>query len=111
MTIQADITKLKDSGSDFTLCSLGIMGTEYVRNVSLPKYIEVLLNESITLDVENIIAQPAIGNELDIHLRIASEDNPIASISVFQGSPSQLLINAHFIGSFRLVLESYDNNS
>ena len=43
VTIEADVSKLKDSGNDFSLCSLGIMGTEYIRKVSVPKSIEIFL--------------------------------------------------------------------
>ena len=65
----------------------------------------------MTLEIENISAEPAIGNELNIHLRITSADNPAASVSILQGSPSKLLIDTHSIANFTIVLESYDNNS
>ena len=72
-TIAADLSIL--SGSyNMPICSLGVMGTEYVRNSEIPSSLELGKDETKTLDVEKIYSVHTIGNELDIILRQAAKE-------------------------------------
>ena len=54
---------------DVAICSLGIMGMEYGRDVDPPVNVAVNTGETIEIDIEPIRALLPIGNELDIRLR------------------------------------------
>ena len=41
---------------DISICSLGIMGVEYVRNIAVPDVIEAPSNGSTDLFIDNIFA-------------------------------------------------------
>ena len=55
-----------------TLCSVGIMGTQYVRDEILPEVLEVARESPTTLRIRNIYSSMPIGNHLDINMRQAS---------------------------------------
>jgi len=52
-----------------SICNLGVMFTEYVRDMPVPENIEVTQGDTNTLSVENIYSLHTIGNTLDIKLR------------------------------------------
>ena len=96
-----------------SICNLGVMFTEYVRDMPIPTSTEVTQGDSFTLSVENIYSKHTIGNILYIHLREKSGAAALGWFTFTQGSPTQVLIAPPFItapGVYQLVLESFDNN-
>ena len=71
MHIVADFTHLIGTNFNVNLCSVGIMGTQYIRADPLPETLEIYNNVLTTLSIPNIYSSPqlAIGNILDIKLR------------------------------------------
>ena len=51
------------------LCSVGIMGTQYIRNEDPPKTLEIEKDSLSTLTIANIYSAYSIGNHLNINLR------------------------------------------
>ena len=96
---------------DISICSLGIMGVEYVRNIAVPDVIEAPSNGSTDLFIDNIFAQQTIGNVLDIHLR-QNPDKQLSWVTIRQASPTQVMIEAQGVdpGDYQLTLQSFDNN-
>ena len=67
-TIVADLADL--SGPyEMSICNIGVMGTEYVRDNSVPTRISVWRAATEVIAVENIYSKLPIGNVLDINLR------------------------------------------
>ena len=57
-----------------SICSLGIMGTKYVRDGEpLQKTVEIIQGESLTIPVAHIYSYHPIGNTLSISLRQAED--------------------------------------
>ena len=52
-----------------SICNLGVMGTEYVRDTAVPSWITVMQGDTSILSVENIYSKHIIGNTLGIYLR------------------------------------------
>ena len=52
-----------------SLCSVGIMGTSYIRDVSLPDRLVLSQGENLTLEVPHIYGEYTIGTEQSINLR------------------------------------------
>ena len=52
-----------------SICNLGVMATEYVRDIALPTSTEVTQGDTNTLSVDKIYSLHTIGNTLDIKLR------------------------------------------
>ena len=52
-----------------SICNLGVMATEYVRDMPVPTSTDVTQGDTNTLSVENIYSLHTIGNPLDIKLR------------------------------------------
>ena len=69
VTIVANLTHLSGESYEQTLCSLGIMGAEYLRNVELAESIQIYSGLASILLVENIYAKQKIGNQLNIFMR------------------------------------------
>ena len=55
-----------------TLCSVGIMGTQYARDEPLPKTPKIAREDPTTLVIPNIYSALPIGNQLEINMRQAS---------------------------------------
>ena len=51
------------------LCSVGVMGTKYVRDQTLSQSIEVQKDGLSSLTISNIYSAISIGNQLNINLR------------------------------------------
>lgn len=56
------VVDLSAGGTDISICSLGIMGTEYVRAGVIPLQTAITVDfmDSITIDFENIMASSAL---------------------------------------------------
>lgn len=52
-----------------SLCSLGVMGTEYVHTVPPPTEITIEEGSITTLNIPHITSALTIGNTLDINIR------------------------------------------
>lgn len=95
---------------DVAICSLGIMGMEYGRDVDPPVNVAVNADQTFEIDIEPIRALLPIGNELDIRLR----QDPTAKLNFvsFNGyNRVRIRGRKNMEGIFTLKLESYDNNS
>lgn len=77
MQIVADLSHMAGQYSssvlseyEISLCSLGIMGTKYVRDEPVPDTLTVLAGQSLnTLDILKIYSEIEIGTVLNIKLR------------------------------------------
>ena len=56
-----------------SVCSLGIFGTKYVRDDSVPTSISIIQGQKKTIRVSKIYSFYQIGNDLSINLRQRSE--------------------------------------
>ena len=94
-----------------SICNLGVMATEYVRDIILPTSISIEQKESRNILVDQIYSKWTIGNELDIILR-QKEGNEIPWVTIEQGSPSRVFIDSGNTvpGHYTLILQSFDNN-
>ena len=52
-----------------SICSLGIMGTRYVRDDPLPGRIEVLKDEILTISIQKAYSEFQIGTQIDMKQR------------------------------------------
>ena len=95
------------------LCSVGIMGTQYVREVPLPETLEITLEGSTILKIPNIYSAIPIGNQLDINLR-QSLGNELSFVTLTEHS-GQTIVNIDAkdlqVAEYKLILESFDQNS
>ena len=64
--IIADYTDNIDYITSQYICSLGIMGTRYVRDTEIVDEIELSTQDIITLEIPHIYSELVIGNTLDI---------------------------------------------
>ena len=71
MHIIADFSHLQDTYGSYrmSLCSLGIMGTEYVRNETPPTDITMIQGSTTTIEIPHITSALTIGNTLSIKMR------------------------------------------
>ena len=51
------------------------MGTQYLRDQTLPEYIEITEKGITILEIKNIYSRFSIGNELNINLRQKTSEN------------------------------------
>ena len=92
------------------LCSVGIMGTQYVRDQTLPETIELLTDDLTSFTIINIYSAIPIGNQLNINLR-QSLDNELSFVTFTELYSSTIIdIDATDIqpGDYSLILESFD---
>ena len=68
MYIIADLSHLVGSYT-MSLCSLGIMGTEYVHSKPPPTDITITKGSTTTIDVPHITSALTIGNTLQMNMR------------------------------------------
>ena len=72
--IVADLSHMSGQNYEVSICSIGIMGTKYVRAETLQNSIEVVKGGSQTvLVVPNIYSSVPIGTTLEINLRMPEE--------------------------------------
>ena len=79
MSIVANFTDVDSTDTDYTisLCHVAVMGTEYIRNGSLPSPTVMYSDEpSITWKLNAISSKYTIGNTLDIELRLMTGYDP-----------------------------------
>ena len=81
MHIIADFSHLSGEDYSMELCSLGIMGSQYVRDQTLPSTLEISKEDLTYLTVANIYSAMPIGNELNINLR-QSEGSELAFVTL-----------------------------
>ena len=62
MHIVADLSHLSGTGYDMKVCTVGIMGTKYVRDQTLPQSLEILTGGLTDLTIANIYSTMSIGN-------------------------------------------------
>ena len=62
MHIIADLSDLAGQGYEMILCSVGIMGTQYVRAQTFPETVEIQSENFTTLTIQNIYSTISIGN-------------------------------------------------
>lgn len=114
--IVGDLSHLADRSLYMqSICSLGVMGTKYVREGDpLPETIELALGSTQTLDLPHIYAKYAIGNTLKIDIRQAPSQPFVEFVSLTRLENSvtvRLDATSVPLGSYSLYLESYDLNS
>ena len=68
-SIVADFSHLKGRDYEMQICSLGVMGVEYIRDAPIPSAEVEYKDQMVQLSVENIRPNQQIGNELSIKLR------------------------------------------
>ena len=56
MTFVAELAHLSNKIYEMSICSLGAMGTEYVRDTELPSDIELIVSERKYITIENVHA-------------------------------------------------------
>ena len=112
MHLVGDLKHLNGQTYEQSVCSVGIMGTRYIRSSTPTTNFTLVTGASDSFTIEAIRSELTIGNELSIYLRQKS-GNELSWVSFEQGSPTKVKVNACDIatGSYTLTLESYDNNS
>ena len=88
------------------------MGTEYVRDNSVPSSMSVGQAETEVIAVDNIVSLFPIGNVLDINLR-QKAGTELLWVILEQGSLTTLIkiVPAGVApGDYTLILQSFDNN-
>ena len=75
---------------EMSMCSVGIMGTSYVRDESLPEKIELTHGDTMIIDVPHIYGEYTIGTEHSINLRQSSSSPELDFIEIteFDGHSS-----------------------
>ena len=72
VTMTADMSEEIGNGYRFSICSLGVFGTPYVRDEPLPATIEIFYGDfPTTFAVQNIHPEPGTSRALDVNLRQA----------------------------------------
>ena len=102
------------SGATVSICTLGIMGTKYVRDTPVPTELTLNAGETLTLTVEDIYAEIAIANTLIPIVRQATSSAlDWVSISSSGNGASEILLDATTLtaGEYKIILESIDANS
>ena len=56
VTLVADLADLSGQSYEMSICSLGVMGAEYVRDTEIPSVIEVRNNENQIITIANLYA-------------------------------------------------------
>ena len=69
MHIIADLNHLAGDAYVMELCSVGIMGTQYVRDQTLPETLDIQKDGPTSLTISHIYSKIAIGNLLNINVR------------------------------------------
>lgn len=71
MHIVADLNHLSGSTYSMELCSLGIMGTQYVRDEPVPETLQIFRESQSTetINILHIYSTLTIGNTLQINMR------------------------------------------
>ena len=95
------------------MCSLGVFGTKYVRESQVPSQIEAIRGTRTTFTVEKIRSHFAIGNPLDINLRLKYEALSYVSFTELAES-TEVHIDAQGMEvgkEFTLTLESFNTLS
>lgn len=109
--IVADLGHL-DTDYEMSMCTLGLMGTRYIRDKSIPTEVNVSAGDSFTLTVPHIYSEVEIGTELAINIRTSSSTETI--IIENQVSSTNVKIDASDLvegDSFELTLDSYNTLS
>ena len=111
--IVADWTGTPAQASDYemSLCQLGIMGTEYIRQDSIDYEHTVPIGSVYMLTVSNIVSALAIGTDLNINLRLAEAVDYISFLEI--ADATEVYFDAYdlAVGSYEVVIESFDANS
>ena len=79
--IVADLRHLEGQDYNMELCSVGVMGTQYVREEAIPETLEIQKDDLTSLTISNIYSSMPIGNSLNINLRL-SQENEFESVSI-----------------------------
>ena len=69
MHFVGDLTHLAGQPYEQSICSLGIMGTRYIRDTNPITSLDLTTGTSTSFIVERIRSEFTIGNDLDINLR------------------------------------------
>lgn len=101
------------------VCSIGVMGTTYIRDEDLAESIEVEVGGTVVLTVPHIRAEDDIGNTLAINLRQREGDGSTRLFFVSFAEESDhtkvivdgLALTAAAGTEYTLVIESFDTNS
>ena len=111
--IVSDMSHLSGQDYQSTICQLGIFGTRYSRQTQVPATLSIEYGTTLTLLVEKIQSELAIGNTLDIRLRQNSKGSHSwvyfteqSTSTVVTLAPIEISLGDHIV-----LLESYDNNS
>ena len=113
MHIVADLRHLAITYSSYTMpiCSLGIMGTEYVRNEAPPTDITLEQGSTTALNIPHIYSALPIGNTLQINMRQQSgAELSFVSLSNLASLTKVKIDGSNLtnLGDYELVLESFD---
>ena len=102
-------------GDEISICSVGVYGTQYVRDgESVPSSIEVDKGQSTTVSIKHIYSKLTITNALSINLRQSSSEAALPFVTFSENTDST---NVHIdtigveSGQYNLVLESFNTLS
>lgn len=111
MSVVVDLSVYGVTPYEITFSMVGIMGTQYVRNGSVPSKIFIEQGSTEVLNVNYIYSKHVIGDELQIQMRVA-QGQDIATLENKQGH-STITIDPGFVdgGTYDLVLESWNDLS
>ena len=69
---------------DFTICSLGIFGTNYIRTEPVDlENLSVASGQDLKFTIPHVTSELTIGTKLEIHLRAATEQDSYGDEEVF----------------------------
>ena len=101
-----------DPNFESSICTVGIMGTKYVRDELVTASVTTVEGVTATFDVQHIYSETPIGNILGINLRqkVGAELSFVTLSYGTAGYTTVLIDTTATTGSYNLVLESFDNN-
>ena len=88
----SNLSHLNDLTYEMSICSLGAMGTEYVRDTPVPTNITIVEGSDDVIIIEKIYSKFDIGNILDIKLRHPIDDRTLRWVSFDPDNDQVILI-------------------
>ena len=97
---------------EMNVCSLGVIGTRYVRDgEALASEIVVLRGESLSLSVPHIYSEIKIGARIAIDVRAKPESNLIKIVNHASWTDVQIETAGQAAGAYEIALESFNTLS
>ena len=114
MHIVSDLSHFRDELYWVTICSLGVIGTRYVRDSNpLPAELNLFPGQTKSYTLPHIYSELEIGTKLAINVREKENLSNLLTLTNREDSCDLLfdLTNAEPLSSFEIVLESYNTLS